>query len=245
MATGQVEPRPVGWGPRPSPALSDGVTQLSKARAGVLDLLAGQDHPVTVAELARLSGQHHNTVREHLEALAGAGLAQSRTRPARGRGRPALLYTAVPVERSRPQVREYSRLASAMAAHIARTSANPNLEARELGRHWGAELTAEAGAPPVDTTADAALGVITMLGALGYEPQRVDGRVVLRRCPVLDVARRYPEVVCHVHLGVIDGMYAATTGSVPEGVGLEPFGEPLGCNLYLPGLADLPDVATS
>lgn len=238
MAPVQPQPIPAGWGPRPSPALDDAATQLSKARAGVLDLLAAQDQPVTVAELSRQSGQHHNTVREHLEALAAAGLAQSRTRPARGRGRPALWYTAVPFERSRPQVREYSRLASAMAAHMARHSPNPNAEARELGRHWGVELAAEADAPEVDRTTDAALAILDMLGNLGYEPHRINGRVVLRRCPVLDVARRHPEVVCHVHLGVIDGMYAATTGSVPDGVGLEPFAEPSGCRLHLPGLTE-------
>lgn len=238
MATMQPEPAPAGWGPRPSPALGDAATQLSKARAGVLDLLASQNHPVTVAELARLSGQHHNTVREHLEALAAAGLAQSRTRPARGRGRPALLYTAVPVERSRPQVREYSRLASAMAAHIARTSPDANAEARELGRHWGAELAVEAATPAAGTPEEATGAIIDLLDALGYGPQRTDGRVVLRQCPVLEVARRHPEVVCHVHLGVIDGMYAAISGSVPDGVDLKPFAEPGGCRLELPGLTD-------
>lgn len=229
-----------GWGPRPSPALGDAVTQLSKARAGVLDLLSGQTEPVTVAQLARLAGQHHNTVREHLEALTAGGLASSRSRPAQGRGRPALLYTAVPVEQSRPQVREYSRLASAMAAHLARRNADPSTEARELGRHWGTELAGDAQlAQPADA-GEAARRIIGVLGELGYDPQRVNGRVLLRQCPVLDVARRYPEVVCHIHLGVIEGLYAAS-GPVPDGIGLEPFAEPAGCRLYLPGLTGAAD----
>lgn len=236
MATVPSGPARRGWGPRPAPALDDAVTHLSRARAGILDLLSAQDGPVTVAQLSRQSGQHHNTVREHLQALVAAGLARARTRPAQGRGRPALLYTAVAVERSRPQVREYARLAAAMAAHIARTSADPTEEARRLGLHWGRELTAEAGVARVTAAADAAREVVGMMDALGYGPQVGDGRVLLRQCPVLDVARRHPEVVCRVHLGMVEGMYAAITGTVAQGVGLEPFAEPAGCRLCLPGL---------
>lgn len=233
MATLQPDPSRRGWGPRPAPALGDAVSQLSKARAGALDLLAAQEAPVTVAAFARQSGQHPNTVREHLEGLCAAGLAQASTSAALGRGRPAQLYTPVPVERTRPQVREYARLAGAMAAHLARTSADPSAEARALGRHWGADLANELGVIEAASETDATAAVVTMLAALGYDPQASERRVLLRQCPVLDVARRHPEVVCQVHLGVVEGMYTAF-GPVPDGLALEAFADPVGCCLLLP-----------
>lgn len=238
MASAASPSAPATWGPRPAPPFAGTVTQLSRARASVLDLLGAQLGPVTVAELATASGQHHNTVREHLDGLVAAGLAESFTSPAQGRGRPALLYRVLPLERSRPPLREYARLAAAMAGHIARTSDDPTAEARDLGRHWGRELAEEFGDAPI----------LTALKTLGYDPAEPhEGQVLLRQCPVLDVARRYPAVVCHIHVGVIEGLYAVGD-HLGEAVALRPFAHPQGCWLSLPELPELvegPECPTS
>ncbi|MBK7721896.1 MAG: helix-turn-helix domain-containing protein [Austwickia sp.] len=229
---------PPAWGPRPAPQFEPVVALLSRARSSVLDLLGAQSAPVTVAHLAELSGQHHNTVREHLDGLVAAGLAESFTSPAQGRGRPALLYRVVPPERSRPHLREHARLASAMAGHLARTSPDPAAEARDVGLHWGLELAggAEGFASYVEAGAAGLVPhALQVLRSLGYDPADPhEGAVLLRQCPVLDVARRHPEVVCRIHVGVIEGLYVAA-GAASEGVSIEPFAHPQGCWLRLPG----------
>ena len=57
--------------------------------------------------------------------------------------------------------------------------------------------------------------------------------VQLRRCPLLDIARRYPEVVCQVHRGLIEGALTQLGGH-DAGVDLQPFADPDACRLILP-----------
>ncbi len=56
--------------------------------------------------------------------------------------------------------------------------------------------------------------------------------MLLRTCPLLDAARRHPEVVCQVHLGLVDGALAAHEVTAP-GARLEPFARPGACVLTL------------
>jgi predicted ArsR family transcriptional regulator len=56
--------------------------------------------------------------------------------------------------------------------------------------------------------------------------------VRLRRCPLLEAARQEPEVVCSVHLGVLEGALEAL-GSLCVRPTLVPFAEPGACRLTL------------
>jgi predicted ArsR family transcriptional regulator len=194
----------------------------------------GANPDCTTDDAAAAFGQHPNTVREHLDALVAAGyLVRSRTAGPR-RGRPAWRYRVDP-DRPEPdgRLREYRALAGALAAHIAAHSADPRAQAREAGARWGRAM-AEGDAPP---TADGTEGgrerIVQLLADLDFGP-RVEGpgRVVLTTCPLLDVARAHPEVVCAVH----EGMVAAaldTMGADPGHVALRPFAVPGGCVLTL------------
>ncbi len=77
---------------------------------------------------------------------------------------------------------------------------------------------------PADPTAAAS--------RLGFSPQVEPDAVLLRTCPLLDAARRHPEVVCQVHLGLVDGALAAHEVTAP-GARLEPFARPGACVLTL------------
>jgi predicted ArsR family transcriptional regulator len=83
--------------------------------------------------------------------------------------------------------------------------------------------------------------VVSLFDDLGFAPES-DGRastVRLTRCPLLEAARRYPDVVCAVHLGLTRGAleeYGADT----EGARLLPFAEPGACVLHLSGRPALP-----
>ncbi|HRC00336.1 MAG TPA: hypothetical protein PKZ38_09660, partial [Dermatophilaceae bacterium] len=57
--------------------------------------------------------------------------------------------------------------------------------------------------------------------------------IVLRACPVLDVAIRHTTVVCAVHEGMVQGILE-TLGGPPEAT-LHPFADPAGCVLRLSG----------
>ncbi len=112
--------------------------ELSPARRAVLDALIDLGGRRTVAELAGALGQHVNTVREHLEALAGAGLVQRSLRRSTGRGRPASLYRATLA--ATPAGPEYAVLAEVLITHLARVVPDPQERvehALSAGREWG------------------------------------------------------------------------------------------------------------
>ena len=203
-----------------------------------------------MAALAGLTRQHPNTVREHLDGLSGVGLVVRTRADAEGRGRPPWLYGAAPGAGSAPGSREYAALASALAAHIARTSRQPGADAIEAGRTWGRELVRQsqmstgvastgANSPPPVTSSGVAVRreVVNLLDELGFAPS-TDARarvVKLHHCPLLEAAHQQPEVVCGVHLGLARGALEEL-GNDPdqtERTALRPFSEPGACRLEL------------
>ena len=93
--------------------------------------------------------------------------------------------------------------------------------------------TGAEGAAPDPTALD---GVVPDDAALEYgapDPAAGDTTVLLRTCPLLDAARRHPEVVCEVHRGLVSGALDALDAS-SEGVRLEAFARPGACVLGLP-----------
>jgi predicted ArsR family transcriptional regulator len=195
-------------------------------------MLAAQAEPTTLAALVALSGLHPNTVREHLDALVAQGLASRRSAAPAGRGRPAWLYRATGSDvASAP---EYAGLATALAATIHRTSDSPVDDSVTAGREWGRELARDRGARPAPTAVAARRAVVDLLDEIGFGP-RTDARsatVRLTRCPLLEAAHRFPDVVCGVHLGLAQGALEEY-GADPEGAALLPFAEPGACRLHL------------
>lgn len=216
------------WGPLP-PAPSS--PALSRSRAAVLEHLDTAARPVPLAEVADATGLHVNTVREHLDALLTTGLVRREAAPASGRGRPAWLYRAV--RRTAP-TSEYAGLATALAATLHRTSAQPVQDAVAAGTEWGREVARSAGRP--DGTGDGAARhqVVLVLEQMGFEPEADadDVTVRLTRCPLLDAARRHPDIVCGVHLGIARGALQEYDAD-DSAVGLEPFAQPDACLLHL------------
>ncbi|WP_200949242.1 metalloregulator ArsR/SmtB family transcription factor [Phycicoccus sp. Soil748] len=221
-----------GLGPRPASASATAGTAPSRAAGVVLELLAAHRDPVTAAALAASSGQHTNTVREHLDALVDAGLATRERAESLGRGRPAWLYAAT--ELQQPVVREYAGLATALAMQLARTSLHPRDDAVEAGRVWGEQLAGER--TPPSSPAGARREVVDLLTGLGFDPT-ADSRVQtvrLRQCPLIAAAREEPEVVCSVHLGIVRGALE-TWDTHSDETSLVPFAEPGACLLHLTG----------
>ncbi len=226
LATAQ--PRP-GWGPAPA---ERGDPDLSPAPAALLDVLRGQHAPVTLAALCQLTDKHPNTVRGHLDTLVDLGLVRRHTQPPHGRGRPSLLFEAT--ARSGRATAEYAGLAATLAATIHRTSPTPVDDAVDAGRHWGHDLAEARGARPTSSATAARGEVVSLLDDLGFapEPTARNTKARLTRCPLLEAAHQFPDIVCGVHLGLVQGGLDAY-GAEPDEARLEPFAEPGACLLQL------------
>lgn len=220
----------VPLGPRPTPPRT-GYPPLSRQRLAVLEHV--RDHaPVRVSSAAAALGLHPNTVREHLDALVHDGLLDTVTETPGGRGRPATLYRPTAADPA-VGVHDYAGLATALAGHLARTSADPEADARAAGVDWGRELVGEyAGS---DDPRARVLEVLARLG-FGPDPDTDDPArgIALRSCPLLDAAGRYPRVVCQVHLGIIEGVLDQLGAMTGAGLDLIAFAEPGACRLFLP-----------
>ena len=82
-------------------------------------------------------------------------------------------------------------------------------------------------------TSESAAELVDDLG-FGTESDSRATRVKLTRCPLLEAAHRFPDVVCAVHEGLARAAMQ-DYGADPSGVRLVPFAEPGACLLHLAG----------
>ena len=189
-----------------------------------------------IDELAERAGLHANTVRGHLALLEEAGLVTSEPEPRDRPGRPRIVYRAT--ERASAVDRDgYRLLAQVLSSYIAATAGDAAAAGREAGIAWGRHLV-EAPDHSVTTDSPAALAeVMALLDGFGFAPElehrTTDHPVVhLHRCPFVEVARDEPDVVCAMHLGLLQGALAELNADV-EATELLPFVEPDRCAAHL------------
>lgn len=186
---------------------------LGATRSAVLDVIADRG-PVSVAAIADELGLHPNSVRDHLDHLLDSGHLRRVRAEVQGRGRPAWLYELA----AAAQPGGSSAVVAALAAHLQATFPDPAREGRAAGRAHG--RTQESDIPALMAS---------------FAPEdRGAGTLLLTRCPVLDAARAHPDVVCALHLGLVEGALEAAgrRDVTPE---LVPFAEERGCLLRLAG----------
>lgn len=209
---------------------------LGESRSVVLDLLRSAGSPLGVQEVAARTGLHVNTVRFHLEGLARAGLARRQAEERDRPGRPRVVYEAVPDETG-AGTRSYRLLAEMLAGLVAHAVPDPAEAARDAGRVWGRYLT-EAPPPFHRTEADdAARRLAKVMSDVGFvadvaPPTAPGPHVRLRHCPFKEIAEHRREVVCPMHLGLMQG--ALEQMRAPFGAErLEPLVEPSLCLAHL------------
>lgn len=198
---------------------------MSSARARVLSHLRASS-PLTVQQVAGLTGQSVSAVRDHLEALVEAGLVTRTQRPPIGRGRPALAYSAGPADTSGATL---AATVLALARALRSTPLGSGAAVR-AGLQWGRALRETyAALEPADQ-------VTASMRDAGFSPRRSQpGTWHLTRCPLLDAARENPEVVCGVHQGLLQGLLQGT--GLGDRVRLRPFAVPGACLVEIPGLS--------
>jgi len=207
----------------------------SPRRRELLDVLRTAAAPLGVAEAAERIGVHPNTVRFHLEALAGEGLVERHVLEPSGPGRPRTVY-APTQGMDRGGTRGYRLLAQMLLSRIAATGADARSTAMEAGRAWGRSLVEPPPPSRRPTAEDSAGRLVELLDGLGFAPDpeggRVPSRIRLRHCPFLELAEEYGQLVCPLHLALMQGALVELRAPLAA-TGLEPFAEPDACVAHL------------
>lgn len=194
---------------------NDSPVVASDRRALVLRVLRGTRAPMGIAELAEQIGLHPNTIRFHLDGLDTDGLVERSIESTTTPGRPRVLYEATP-EGVRAGPRDYAGLAGMLASALAATVDDPSDAARAAGREWGRTLADPTSARPSGTTACRRL--MEILDSMGFEPAAHPARrptqVRIYNCPFRDVARVHQDVVCALHMGLMQGMLEGAADGV-------------------------------
>jgi predicted ArsR family transcriptional regulator len=206
----------------------------SKPRRRLLKLLRRSETPLDVYELADATGLHVTTVRFHLDVLVRAGRISVHNTPRTTPGRPRAVYT-IQTEEAPPD--GYRPLAALLAANLGPTPRTRRRRAEKAGRDWATSLLAPTDRA-VDTD-DAAREVTALFAEMNFDPELVDAapdtaerQIRLRACPYRDVARDHPDVVCAIHLGLLQGALSQL-GNPPITARLVPFVKPHLCLAYL------------
>ncbi|MGH8889118.1 MAG: helix-turn-helix transcriptional regulator [Acidothermaceae bacterium] len=208
---------------------------LGESRSRTLAVLQDAGRPLGVNDVAERMRLHPNTARFHLDGLADAGLVDRTMETRDSPGRPRALYAARPGSQ-RGGRRSYRLLAEILTSYIAGQSAKPTQAAREAGEAWGHYLAEK---PPPYRRIDAAAAtnqLLQVLDEVGFVPEattvRRQRQVLLHHCPFREAAIEHREVVCSVHLGLMQGLLDEIDAPLVAEK-LEPFVEPNLCVTHL------------
>lgn len=217
--------------------LTDAATDvtLDGRRAEVLAQLRSADRPLSVSDVAKLTGLHVNTARFHLDGLVDDELAARSTEPRQRPGRPRILYAA---QARVPGPRSYGLLAEMLTGLVAsRKDAGP--AAIDEGRAWGRHLVERAAPSQRVDSAEAVARLTAMLEAVGFQPEAhhntadpgkkgTEAELRLRHCPFREIAERHTDVICALHLGLMRGALEELNAPI-DATSLEPFVTPNLC----------------
>ncbi len=215
---------------------SDALQMLGGSRRRVLGALRQARQALDVQDVAQRVGLHPNTVRFHLDGLVEAGLAERAAEDRARPGRPRTMYAATTMADDPADQRGYRLLANMLTGYVATEVKDPVAAARRTGQEWGHYLAERPSPGQSLDPDDATEQVVRRLTDVGFAPETVvrDGatQVLMRHCPFLETAERHSDVVCSLHLGLMQGMLAET-GAPVRTDRLEPFVEPSLCIAYL------------
>lgn len=173
-------------------------------RYAIYQELAGSRDPLSVRELADALELHPNTVRPHLEQMREVGLVVVAAVHRGTVGRPEHRYSlAVGAPSAGLDPPAHTLLAALLAALAERGGAGVD-EAVATGSTWGEEA--------VHRTPDAECARLLLgeLDRLGFEPASVQQGpcldVAFQHCPFKELAEAYPELVCNLHRGIVEGI---------------------------------------
>ena len=165
--------------------------------------LARSPRSLSVAEIAESLGLHANTVRPHLERMREVGLVDYAAQ-SQGVGRPQHRYFLTPEAPALGLEPSTFRMLARLLAETARVSGAAAEDGIAVGRDEG-RLDAAAARGRVSCLE----ALVDRLDELGFDPAIVAGddtvTIGFGHCPFGEVAATYPEVVCALHRGMVEG----------------------------------------
>ena len=165
--------------------------------------LARTPAPLATGEIADTLGLHSNTVRPHLERMREVGLVERESRQ-QGVGRPQHRYRLAADAPSLGLEPPTFPLLARLLARVARSAGVTSDEAAEIGREEG---QADARRIRSGSCLDA---LVVQLTRLGFDPAVVTDddltTVAFTHCPFADLAAEHPDIVCHLHRGLVEGL---------------------------------------
>ena len=180
----------------------------SGRRTHIIKLLRDSKEPLTVEQVAKRVGLPPNAVRFHLESLVDAGLAvreaQARTTP----GRPRVAYMGTLPNQTHEREQGFRLLAERMSAAIAQKNENAGEWMYQVGLEWGRQISCRPDPEGEVDEAEVIKALAEKLDAMWFAPEVVGKdapRLILHNCPFSDSSRRYPQVICQLHAGMING----------------------------------------
>jgi predicted ArsR family transcriptional regulator len=180
--------------------------------------LVRSPRPLSTADIAETLGLHPNTVRPHLERMRELGLLDLKVESRGGVGRPQHRYL---LAADAPSLGLEPPAFPLVAGLLARAAAAAGVEgddaadiARDQGRADGAAR------PPADDVPACLDALVAELTRLGFDPAVATDEegttVAFTHCPFGDLAEAHPEIVCHLHRGMVEGFVEAVGGAAVE-----------------------------
>jgi predicted ArsR family transcriptional regulator len=206
------------------------------SRLRLLEVLEEARTPLDARELAERVGLHVNTVRTHLRLLTDAVLVSVRRERGAHAGRPRLLYEAQAEGGGADELRGYRLLAEILAGCLASSAEDAAERAERAGEAWGRYLIERPAPLRSFSEAEAITELLRVQRELGFQPELAACAeaedIVMHRCPFLELAKAYQDIVCAVHRGLIQGVLAELRGSIVVAE-LQPFVRPGVCVAHL------------
>jgi len=194
-----VDPRPV------FKALGD------DTRFAIYQELAQSPAPCSAAELAERLALHPNTVRPHLDRMKEAGLVEVEPIHRGTVGRPQLRYSLAPGAPGLGLEPPAHTILAGLLAALCEQLGGDGLDAANLGRRWGTEAGVRR-----QSGRGCLAALMAELERLGFDPVEAElsgggggtrrVRVDFLHCPFRELAEAYPELVCNLHRGIVEGV---------------------------------------
>lgn len=182
--------------------------------------LARSSAPLSTSDIAQTLGLHPNTVRPHLERMREIGLLDVEADSRGSVGRPQHRYFLTDDAPTLGLEPSSYRLLATLLAGVASNGRPVPDEVAAIGRQRGRLAASERAddTRPVGTRAAACLrGLVAELSELGFDPVVSNDAdtttVAFSRCPFADLAAVFPDLVCHLHRGIVEGFVEEAGGA--------------------------------
>jgi predicted ArsR family transcriptional regulator len=180
--------------------------------------------PLSTADIAEVLDLHPNTVRPHLDRMREVGLLAVTTASRGGVGRPQHLYALAEDAPSLGLHPSPMALMARLLAEVVAASGAGSEDAAGIGRGQGHVAAAALPVAELDRLADldddaaACVEALTAeLARLGFDPaaspEGEGACIAFTACPFAELAEAHPEIICHLHRGIVEGFVQALGGA--------------------------------